>query len=150
MSELIEVVAADSFVFVKTFMLKPLKRIFGDRLFDNPANDKYAWFSAEKAEVILLQDFRFCREVITWKDLLLLLEGETVKLQAPKNHFATDVVISSDVPNFATSKASIVFKGPQNVEDECKTEMMNSRWRTIRFKNEFEEKDQKKLEYCGS
>jgi hypothetical protein len=27
----------------KTFMLKPLKCIFDDRLFDNPANDKYAW-----------------------------------------------------------------------------------------------------------
>ena len=71
----------------KMFMLKRLKRIFGDRLFDNPANDKYAWVGADKAEVILLQDFRFCREVITWKDLLLL-EGEMVKLPAPKNHFA--------------------------------------------------------------
>ena len=96
----------------KTFMLKPLKRIFDDCLFDNPANDKYAWVGANKAEVILLQDFRFCREVIAWKDLLLLLEGETVKLPAPKNHFATDVVISSDVPIFATSKAPIVFKRP--------------------------------------
>ena len=95
--------------------LKPLARIFGNRLFDNPANDKYAWVGTDKAEVILLQDFRFCREVITWKDLLLLLEGETVKLPAPKNHFTTDVVISSDVPIFATSKAPIVFKGPHIV-----------------------------------
>ena len=134
----------------KTFMLKPLKCIFGDRLFDNPANDKYAWVGADKADVILLQDFRFCKDVITWKDLLLLLEGETVKLPAPKNHFATDVVISSDVPIFATSKAPIVFKGPYNVEDECETEMMNSRWKMIRFKHAFEEKDQKKVEPCGS
>jgi hypothetical protein len=100
--------------------------------------------------MILLQDFRFCKDVITWKDLLLLLEGETVKLPAPKNHFATDVVISSDVPIFATSKAPIVFKGPYNVEDECETEMMNSRWKMIRFKHAFEEKDQKKVEPCGS
>ncbi|CAB4020514.1 Hypothetical predicted protein [Paramuricea clavata] len=134
----------------KTFMLKPLKCIFDDRLFDNPANDKYAWVGADKAEVILLQDFRFSKEVITWKDLLLLLEGETVKLPAPKNHFANDVVISSDVPIFATSKAPIVYKGPYNVEDERETEMMNSRWRMIRFKHAFEEKDQKKVEPCGS
>jgi hypothetical protein len=118
----------------KTFMLKPLKCIFADRLFDNPANDKYAWVGADKAEVILLQDFHFSKEVITWKDLLLLLEGETVKLPAPKNNFANDVVISSDVPIFATSKAPIVYKGPYNVEDERETEMMNSRWRMIRFK----------------
>ena len=131
----------------KTFMLKPLRCIFGDRLFDNPANDKYAWVGADNAEVILLQDFCFCREVITWKDLLLLLEGETVKLPAPKNHFATDVVISSDVPIFATSKAPIVFKTPYNIEDERETEMI--RWRMIRFKHAFEEKDQKKVEPCG-
>ena len=100
--------------------------------------------------MILLQDFRFSKEVITWKDLLLLLEGETVKLPAPKNHFANDVVISSAVPIFATSKAPIVYKGPYNVEDERETEMMNSRWRMIRFKHVFEEKDQKKVEPCGS
>ena len=32
----------------KTFILKPLKCIFDDRLFDNPANDKYAWVGADK------------------------------------------------------------------------------------------------------
>ena len=26
----------------KTFMLKPLRLIFGDKIFENPANDKYA------------------------------------------------------------------------------------------------------------
>ena len=102
--------------YAKTFMLKPLKCIFGDRLFDNPANDKYAWVGANKADVFLLQDFRFCKEVITWKDLLL--KGELVKLPAPKNHFAT-------------SKAPIVFKGPYNVEDKCETGMMNSHWKII-------------------
>ncbi len=134
----------------KTFMLKPLKCIFGDRLFDNPANDKYAWVGADKAEVIVLQDFRFSKDVISWKDLLLLLEGETVKLPAPKNHFSTDVAITSDVPIFATTKAPIVFKGPFNAEDERETEMMNSRWRMIRFKHAFEEKNQKNLIPCGS
>ena len=125
----------------KTFMLKPMKCIFDNRLFDNPANDKYAWVGADKAEVILLQDFRFCREVIAWKDLLFLLEGGTVKLPARKNHFATDVVTSSDVPIFATPKAPIVFKGPY--------ETMNSGRRMIRLKHAFEEKDQKKVEPCG-
>ena len=77
-------------------------------------------------------------------------KGETVKLPTPKNHFANDVVISSEVPIFATSKAPIVFKGPYNVDDKRETEMMNSRWRMIRFKHVFDEKDQKKLEPCGS
>ena len=105
---------------------------------------------AEKAEVILLQDFRFSKDVIAWKDLLLLLEGETVKLPAPKNHFAKDVVIDSDVPIFATSKSPITYKGPFNVEDERETDMMNNRWRIIKFKHVFEEKDQRKVKPCGS
>ena len=113
----------------KTSMLRPLKSIFQDRLFDNPANDKYAWVGADEAEVILLQDFRFSKEAIAWNDLLLLLEGETVKPPAPKNHFLKDVIINTDVPVFATTKAPIVYRGPCNMEDEQETELMTSRWR---------------------
>ncbi len=134
----------------KTFILQPLNNIFGEKLFSNPANDKYAWVGADEADVILLQDFRYSRDCISWKDLLLLLEGETVQLPAPKNHFAKDVIIKSDVPIFATSKSPIRFRGPYNMEDERETEMMNSRWRKIEFRHVFEEKDQKRVKPCGS
>ena len=62
----------------KTFLFKPLEGIF--KVFCNPANDKYAWVGADQVEIIVLQDFRWSPELIAWKDLLLLLEGETVKL----------------------------------------------------------------------
>ena len=39
-------------------MLKPLKLIFSDSIFENPANDNYAWVGSEKAKVFLLNDFR--------------------------------------------------------------------------------------------
>ena len=58
----------------KTFLLKPLEIIF--RTFTNPANAKYAWVGADQAEVIALQDFQWSSELICWKDLLILLEGE--------------------------------------------------------------------------
>ena len=66
----------------KTVMLKPLETIF--HVFSNPSNDKYAWIGADSADVIILQDFRWDRETISWRDLLLLLEGEAVKLPALK------------------------------------------------------------------
>ena len=91
----------------KTFLLKPLEIIF--RAFTNPANDKYVWFGADQAEVIVLQDFRWSSELICWKDLLLLLEGENVKLPYPKSQFATYVCINTDIRIFATSKAKIEF-----------------------------------------
>ena len=47
----------------------------------------------------------------TWKDLLLLLEGETLKLPALKNLSAEDMIICIDVAMFATSKAPIVYQG---------------------------------------
>ena len=46
----------------KTFVLKPLELVFN--AFFNPAADKYAWVGADKAEVILLNDFRWSKELI--------------------------------------------------------------------------------------
>ena len=119
----------------KTFMFKPLKLIFENAVFENPSNDKYAWIGAEKAQVILLQDFRYTKEVIAWHSLLLLLDGETVKLPAPKNYFSADIVIDTDVPIFATSKCEIVYKGPFNTNVDRETEMMANRWNVYKFKD---------------
>ena len=57
----------------KTFMLKPLEHVY--HAFCNPANDNYALVGADEAVVIVLLDFRWSPELICWKDLLLLLEG---------------------------------------------------------------------------
>ena len=131
----------------KTFIIKPLELIY--KVFCNPANDKYAWVGADLAEVIILQDFRWSREAITWKDLLLLLEGETVKLPAPKNQFAADVVIDKDTPIFATSKSHIVYTGKFNSTDERETEMMSVRWKVFEFKYQFSEQEQKCVSPCA-
>ena len=95
-----------------------------------------------------MQDFRYSKETIAWKDLLLLLEGETVKLPAPKNHFSSDIEIKSDTPVFATSKCRIKFRGPYNAEDDRETAMMDSRWRIVEFKHSFAEHEQKCIKPC--
>ena len=87
-------------------MLKPLRLIFSDSIFENPANDKYDWVASKKAKVFLPNDFRWSKDLITWHNMLLLLEGETVKLPTPKNIYGEDIVISTDVAIFATSKSS--------------------------------------------
>lgn len=132
----------------KTFILKPLQIVYKDCIFQNPSKDKYSWIGADKAKVILLNDFRFEKEQIAWKDLLLLLEGEPVRLPAPKNLFAEDVSISSDVPIFATSKGRIRYRGAYMQNDEVEDEMMRVRWKTFNFSHVFEEKDKKKVEPC--
>ena len=95
-------------------MLKSLKLIFSDSIFENPANYKYAWLGSEKSKVFLLNDFRWSKDLIPWHDMLLLLEGTTVKLPAPKNIYSEDIVISTDVAIFATSKSPIKHRSSYN------------------------------------
>ena len=133
----------------KTFMFKPLVNIFKEHVFENPANDKFAWVGAGEAKVIMLNDFRWHKECISWKDLLLLLEGETVKLPAPKNLYAQDVCISGDVAIFATGKSTITFKGPYNAVDRVEDDMMASRWKVFNLSHQFSEAEQKSVEPCS-
>lgn len=134
----------------KTFLLKPLKVIFKERLFENPAKDKYCWTGVENAQVICLQDFRYNSDIISWSDFLLLLEGETVKLPTPKNHCAEDIVLDSanDIPIFATSKSKIEFSRFSS-DWEAETEMMDSRWNIIKLSHVFTKDKQKDILPCG-
>ena len=124
----------------KTLLLKPLEIIFW--AFMDPENDKYAWVSADQPEMIVLQDFKWSSELICWKDFLHLLEGENVKLPSPKNQFATDVCINTDIPIFATSKAKIDFVG--------KRKMMGVRWNIFEFTHRIPQADQKIITPCPS
>ena len=128
-------------------MLKTLELIYD--VLSNPANDKYAWIVADTAEIIVLQDFRRCRDSIPWKDLLLLLEGEIVNLPASKKQFSTAVVIKRDTPIFATSESRITYTGKFNSTDDRETEMMSVGWKFIEFTHQIAENEQKQVAPCG-
>ena len=86
-----------------------------------PANNKYTRVGADQSEMIVVQDFRSSSELICWKDLLLLLEGENVKLQSPKNQFATDVYINTETPILATFKTKTEYVEKHNTRDDRET-----------------------------
>ena len=130
----------------KTFILSPIKEIF--QCFCNPANDKYAWVGADKCEIIYLNDFRWNRELITWKDLLLLLEGDVVNLPSPKNHFSADVCIKDATPIFATSIGKIT-KSMRDA-DIGENEMIDTRWKIYDFFHVIPEEKQVKIKPCGT
>ena len=92
----------------KTFSFRPMEKLF--KVFCNPAEDKCAWVEVVDAEVIFLSDFRLYKEMISWKEILLLLEGQPVHFPAPKNHYSKDVCLLSDTPVVATSKSLVVFE----------------------------------------
>ena len=114
----------------KTFLLNPLNGIFNT--FTNPATASFAWVGAQNCEVIFLNDFRWSEKIIPWHDLLLLLEGQTVHLPAPKSHYAQDIEFERDSPIFCTSKEEIVYvRG--GVVDTRECGMMRVRWRIFYF-----------------
>lgn len=130
----------------KTFLLQPLSTIF--RVFANPAENKYAWLEAVDAEIIFLNDFRWSKEMIAWKELLLLLEGQPVHFPAPKNIYAKDLCLSQDTPVVATSKARITFER-NGTSDEIENEMMEARWRVFEFSHQIPKEEQKEIEPCA-
>ena len=127
----------------KTFLLSPLQVLFNT--FSNPSNDKYAWIGAEQSEIIFLNDFRWSQELIAWKEFLFLLEGQVVHLPSPKNHYATDICISFDLPIFATGKSRIIFTGRYKQPDERETEMMSVKWKVFELFPQIAEEDQSKM-----
>ena len=130
----------------KTFLLLPLQHIFNT--FSNPANDKYAWLGAENVELIFLNDFRWSPEMIAWKELLLLLEGQEVHLSAPNNHYAKDICIDSDTPIVGTGKSEITYLGRYNTTDSTENEMMAVRWKLFKFHHQIAEAEQRELTPC--
>ena len=109
----------------KTFKLKPMEQIY--YAFFNPANNKYAWVGTDQTELIDIQYFRWSLELIYWKDLVHLLDGEIVKPPSLKNPSVSDACINKDLPIFATSKSKIEYVGKHNTRDERETKMMDGK-----------------------
>lgn len=132
----------------KSFILQPLAKVFD--CFLNPAVDKYAWVGVNDKECILLQDFEFNKNLISWKSFLLLLEGTKLNLPAPKNHYSKDEVFESDIPVFATSGQRIVAYNRLNQVDAQETKMMDTRWKYIEFTHQFPVEEQIRISPCGA
>lgn len=131
----------------KTFLLSPIRLILDT--FSNPSNDKYAWLGAEQSQAIFLNDFRWSSDMIAWKELLLLLEGQAVHLPAPKNNYSKDICISKDIPIFATSKSRIQFQGRGSQQtDPIENEMMDARWKVFEFFKQIPADQQLELPPC--
>ena len=94
----------------KTFLLNPLNTKY--RTSTNPVTTSFAWVGAELCEVIF-----FLMTFVGWRRLslgticyyIVLLEGQTVHLPAPKSQYSKDIEFKHDAPIFCTGKDEIVF-----------------------------------------
>ena len=129
----------------KTFMLKPLSDIYN--AFSNPSTNSFAWVGMEESEIIFLNDFRWTEKLISWQDLLKLLEGDIVHIAAPKTHFAKDLVMDKDTPIFATSVSRVRSYSNGRI-NEAETEMMEVRWKIFTFYSQIQQQEIKELQPC--
>lgn len=130
----------------KTFILNPLTSIF--TTFSNPATATFAWVSVEDAEIIFLNDFRWCAQILPWHNFLLLLEGQLVRFPAPKTHYSQDIVYERDAPIFCTTNEHFTFVRGGAV-DRVETEMMRVRWKAFQFFAQIPEEEQISLPSCS-
>ena len=85
--------------------------------------------------------------MILWQEFLNLLEHQSIHLAAPKTHYARDILITDDVPIFATSIAPIMFAGKiTNVEGE--NVMMEARWRKFQLSVQIPLTEHKTVKSC--
>ena len=82
-----------------------------------------------------------------WKELLLLLEEQTLHLPSPKNHCASNIIISSDVSIFATDKSRTVFCGSGHSTDSIEDDMMAARWIAFEFFHQIPVEKQKEVRF---
>ena len=130
----------------KTFLLDPVNSIYN--AFCNPATTTFAWIGAEQADIIFLNDFRWCKQMIPWHDLLLLLEGQLVHFPVPKSHYNKDITLQSDVPIFCTAKEEVMFVH-SGVLDAMETEMMRVRWNVFMLHAPIPAEEQVQVPSCS-
>ena len=65
-------------------------------------------------------------QMFSWKEMLLLLEGQLVHFPSPKNHYSKDVCLLRDTSVVETFKSRVVFER-NGKSDEVENEMMETR-----------------------
>ena len=95
----------------------------------------FAWVGAELCEVIFSND------------LLLLLEGQTVHLPAPKLHYSKDIKFKHNAPIFCTGKDEIVFVRGGTM-DSMETHVIRCRWHIYCFHVQIVPSEQQEIQPC--
>ena len=113
----------------KSTILEPLAKIF--KAMPAPeAGSTFPLSAILDKEIVLWQDFEFCRRTLNWQDLLRLTVGETVGVRVPG---APNVEFASKAPVFYSALKNIEWPfGPQ-AHRAAKNQAMGERFATMVF-----------------
>ena len=109
----------------KSFLLRPLEDVY-QCMFKPGGGGQYRLTDLMNCEVVLWQDWRFDRHIISWETLLLLGEGATFLVPLPQNTGVSgDGMYRRACPLFITSKSKMEHRDPTD------TIMMDQRFNFI-------------------
>jgi hypothetical protein len=120
----------------KSLLLRPLGLVFGaDMLFSAPPKNAFPLVELEQARVVLLDDWRFNEEIISYNLQLLWFEGATFVIARPQNQFSGHLRYTKDDPIFITTLESDItsLKNKRNLA-HGDIDMMLKRLMVFHFK----------------
>ena len=118
----------------KSFLLKPLLEIFGDRAFIRPVGlcGNYPLQEIFGKKVAVLQDLRTTTFRLPFDHLLAWFEGESFRVPLPQNHHLGDGLYREAAPIFASSSSKLRIDPAEahytRVSPQRQNDMMDTRW----------------------
>lgn len=108
----------------------------------------FTWVAVEEKQVLILNYFKYDSSITAWKeDVLLLLEGQTVNLAAPKKLYSKDLY-RQWYTLFQIKTFEMVYEDKHTIGDSVENGMMTARWRMFQFHHQIPEVQQKGITPC--
>lgn len=132
----------------KSFLLAPFYKIFGDdNIFTAPPKNAFPLLDLPKARVVILDDWRFNEDIISYPLQLLWFEGKPFVIARPQNHFSGHVRYKKDDPVFITTLEDDLMALTKNIM-EGDRDMMLKRLKIFRFHRKITNPD-RSIPACG-
>ena len=117
----------------KSFLLAPLSEVFGqENVFTSPPKSAFPLLELAKARVVVLDDWRFNEDVVSYPLQLLWFEGKPFIIARPQNLYNGHLRYAKDDPVFITTLEQDLLTLKKNILPGDR-EMMLKRLRVFRF-----------------
>ena len=117
----------------KSFLLAPLMLVFGDDfVFLTPPPSGFPLLGMEKAKIVLLDDWRFNEDILSYNLQLLWFEGKPFVIARPQNTFSGHLRYKKDAPIFISTLEADLLSVKKHIQ-QGDVSMMLKRLTVFRF-----------------
>ena len=118
----------------KSFLFAPLELVFGESgVFNTPPKGGFPLMGLESSRVVLLDDWRFNEDLVSYPLQLLWFEGKPIVIARPQNQFSGHLKYSGDAPVFISTLMADIHKVKGKNIEGGDVAMMVKRLRIFEF-----------------